>query len=635
MNRLSVVSLFDGIGGFCRAFERAGARVAATVEINEAAAAVSARHFPNAVQFRDVTEVSADDFRAAGFIPERGVVTAGWPCQDFSVAGRRAGLDGARSGLWWEVVRVLADLKPRWFLGENVPGLLSSVCDPQCEGGCMETHGGALGAVLGSLGQLGYGVAYRVLDAQYFGVPQRRERVFIVGHLGVPWSAPAQILFEPESGEGDSAPGREAWPPVAAGVTAGAGGAGREVAPALIARYGKGSDSKGSDSFVIQKGNGALTGGVPFVVQPLAMRGREGGAELEIGPEDGPYNCLRAGDGGSSRNQLIAVSFHENERGEITTSDTAGTLKVGGGKPGQGYPAVCVTGEHTHALTSAGASEDGTGRGTPIISLAVAGDFSTSEDVAQDDTNLVASETIVRRLTELECERLQGYPDEWTEYTVKDIAEVAVPCHIVSALWPIVAENMPRTGSALCITSDSSGLEVSIYRPAAVTYSTNAASATGWLETVEGEPRASVDGTTSRGNDTVTRSRPSETSLKSGPPRSEDLNTTEKSLRLNLVAPCDPAKLSTISTWIRAMTNPPICTSAPMSPSTAEYTIHWNAQQPNFSGEDYCVLRVASTTRSSGAARYRQLCNSVAVPVVEWIARRIVAVDKEIIQGGL
>lgn len=152
---LTLVSLFDGIGGFCLAFERAGAEVVATVEIDTAAAAVGRRHFPNATQFDDVTKVTADDFRAAGFVPERGILTAGWPCQDFSVAGRRAGLDGARSGLWWEVARILAELRPAWFLGENVPGLLSSVCDPECEGGCMETHGGAMGAVLGSLGQLG------------------------------------------------------------------------------------------------------------------------------------------------------------------------------------------------------------------------------------------------------------------------------------------------------------------------------------------------------------------------------------------------------------------------------------------------------------------------------------------------
>lgn len=222
----TVASLFDGIGGFCLAFQRAGADIVATVEIDAAAAAVSRRHFPTATQFDDVTKVSADDLRAVGFVPERGIITAGWPCQDFSVAGRRAGLAGARSGLWWEVARILGELRPRWFVGENVPGLLSSVCTPECDGGCMQTHGGAMGSVLGSLAELGYGVAYRVLDAQHFGVPQRRQRVFIVGHLGEPWSAPAQVLLEPESSGGDSAAGWSAWPNVAPCLESGANATG-------------------------------------------------------------------------------------------------------------------------------------------------------------------------------------------------------------------------------------------------------------------------------------------------------------------------------------------------------------------------------------------------------------------------
>lgn len=239
---LTLVSLFDGIGGFPLAFGRAGARTVATVEIDKDAAKVACRHFPDAAQFSDVTKVTADDLTAVGFVPDRGILTAGWPCQDFSVAGRRAGLAGARSGLWWEVVRLLADLRPRWFVGENVPGLLSSVCQcpgdgicglngwdgectwgsphdvprGSCRGGCMETHGGAMGAVLGSLAELGYGVAYRVLDAQHFGVPQQRRRVVIIGHLGAPFGAAAHVLLEPESGGGDSAAGREAGSDVAA-----------------------------------------------------------------------------------------------------------------------------------------------------------------------------------------------------------------------------------------------------------------------------------------------------------------------------------------------------------------------------------------------------------------------------------
>jgi len=238
MTDLTVVSLFDGIGGFPLAFERAGANTVATVEIDKAAAAISARHFPDAHQFDDVTKVTGDDLRSVGFVPERGIVTAGWPCQDLSVAGRRAGLGGARSGLWWEVVRLLDECHPKWFVGENVPGLLSS------------NGGRDLGAVVGALGELGYGFAYRVLDAQFFGVPQRRRRIFFVGHFGVPWSASAEILFELEGGGGDSASGSETGAGVAGAVAAGIGvvsRAGGGVVPTVSSKWHKGTGGPSGD----------------------------------------------------------------------------------------------------------------------------------------------------------------------------------------------------------------------------------------------------------------------------------------------------------------------------------------------------------------------------------------------------
>lgn len=254
---LTLVSLFAGIGGFDLAFQRAGVDVVAAVEIDESARTVLARRFPDTARFPDVTKVTGDELRAAGFVPERGIITAGFPCQDLSVAGRRAGLGGARSGLWWHVVRLLAETTPRWFVGENVPGLLSS------------NGGRDFGAVLGSLAQLGYGVAYRVLDAQHFGVPQRRKRVFIVGHLGEPLGAAAQVLLEPESSGGDSAASEATWPQVAGTLMAGANETGgtrppgthvdtvntlvieRDITAAVTARYGKGVESDADDAVLL------------------------------------------------------------------------------------------------------------------------------------------------------------------------------------------------------------------------------------------------------------------------------------------------------------------------------------------------------------------------------------------------
>ena len=125
------------------------------------------------------------------------VLVGGTPCQAFSVAGLRAGLADPRGNPTLTFLSIAEQYKPRWVVWENVPGVLSDKT-------------GAFGAFLGGLGQLGYGFAYRVLDAQYFGLAQRRKRVFVVGHIGGQWQRAAAVLFERESLRGDSAPVREA-----------------------------------------------------------------------------------------------------------------------------------------------------------------------------------------------------------------------------------------------------------------------------------------------------------------------------------------------------------------------------------------------------------------------------------------
>lgn len=122
------------------------------------------------------------------------VVVGGSPCQSFSVAGKREGLQG-ESGLMYEYIRAVREIRPAWFLWENVPGALSS------EGGEVFRQ------LLSEMDELGYGMAWRVLDAQFFGVAQRRRRVFLVGHLGA--CHPAEVLFEPESLRGDYPSSRE------------------------------------------------------------------------------------------------------------------------------------------------------------------------------------------------------------------------------------------------------------------------------------------------------------------------------------------------------------------------------------------------------------------------------------------
>ena len=432
------VSLFSGVGGFELAMQQAGIPTIAACEIDKAARGVLADHFPDTHIYHDVKGVTGDSLRSLGADPGRTVLTAGWPCQGNSVAGRRGGMADERSGLWAEVARILAEFRPAWFVGENVPGLLSVA------------GGWDYATVLGDMARLGYGFAWRVLDSRHFGVPQRRRRIVLVGHLGDDGRAPAQVLLEPEGGGRNPAEGITPRPVFA--PDAGGRADGRRV-PTLTARCGvcaigatthaltaEGADAsedgtgRGTPIITVpvaatltagQHGEGvsapgrrqeddynlvamafagqaagdvylnlteqAPTLGVTQVHSVLyaaertvaldtaqggpddnsaqgghlvafALRGRDDGALPEIHGDGHTVGALRAADGGSSRDY---VAFHENQRGELTVSDVAHTLKTGGGKPGQGYPAAMIG-------------------------------------------------TTVRRLTPLECERLQGYPDGWT-----------------------------------------------------------------------------------------------------------------------------------------------------------------------------------------------------------------------------
>jgi len=186
---MKAVSLFAGVGGFDLALTQGGAEVVASVEIDKNARKVLTKRFPNTAILEDVKEVTGEQLFKLGFNSD-GIIVGGFPCQDLSVAGKRRGLAGERSGLFFEVVRILEETKAKWFILENVPGLLSS------------NNGRDLGIVIGSLAELGYGVAYRILDAQYFGVPQRRRRIFIVGCLGDDGRTPAEILAIGESRAG-------------------------------------------------------------------------------------------------------------------------------------------------------------------------------------------------------------------------------------------------------------------------------------------------------------------------------------------------------------------------------------------------------------------------------------------------
>jgi len=178
----TLVSLFAGVGGFDLAFERAGANVVASVEIDKKCQGVLAKHFSQSKIFGDIQGVTGEQLISAGFVPGTGFIAGGFPCQDLSVAGKQRGLAGARSGLFWEICRILDETKAQGFVLENVGGLLSS------------NNGRDMRAVINALNERGYGIAWRSFNSQYFGIAQRRKRVFIVGFLGDGGERAAEVL---------------------------------------------------------------------------------------------------------------------------------------------------------------------------------------------------------------------------------------------------------------------------------------------------------------------------------------------------------------------------------------------------------------------------------------------------------
>lgn len=192
---LRVASFFAGIGGFDLGFERAGMEVVWQCEVEPFCQKILAQHWPHVPLAKDITKVTPDE------IPDADVWVGGFPCQDVSLArmGPRSGLRGKKSGLFYDYAKLIESRRPSVVVIENVSGLLSS------------HEGRDFGIVIQTLAELGYGVAWRVLNSRYFGVPQSRQRVFIVATYRDPRLA-GEILFEPKCSEGSDSQGRSNGP---------------------------------------------------------------------------------------------------------------------------------------------------------------------------------------------------------------------------------------------------------------------------------------------------------------------------------------------------------------------------------------------------------------------------------------
>ena len=409
------LSVCSGIEAATVAWQPLGWSAYGFSEIEKFPNAVLQHHYPDTPNYGDM-----NDFRQW---PKASidVLVGGTPCQSFSVAGLRQGMADPRGNLALVYLALAEQYRPRWLVWENVPGVLSS------------NGGRDFGSIIGGMVELGYGIAYRVLDAQYFGVPQRRRRVFVVGYLG-DWRRATEILFEPSCLRRHPPPSRETGQAVT-----------YDVAPSIRAGgpgFERAGDSRGQDCMIPiappltgnpygdhESREGLL---VPNVANPLTARMHKGiNTTADEGQTPIITHSLRgegfdASEDGTGRGTpLVAapltagsskpgtsapgrrqeddenlVAFAQNQRDEVRLMDKAGALAAEPGAKQQTYVmqerAEC---ENPNAGPDGAGYREGTaytleGRGRP---------------------QSVAHQMAVRRLTPLECERLQGFPDGYTD----------------------------------------------------------------------------------------------------------------------------------------------------------------------------------------------------------------------------
>lgn len=458
---LRYLSTFSGVGGFDEAFRRVGAQCEGVVEIDPACQSVLRAKFPGVRIYNDVREVGIKTH-------ERGTIDAlvgGFPCQDVSVAGKRAGLAGERSGLFYEFARIADELEPYWVEIENVPGLLNSH-----DGKDFAIIIGWLTGVVPKVPRDGwksagfawgrperYRVAWRVLDSQFFHLAQRRQRVFIIGSLGD--GRCAEVLFESESLPGNPAKSRKEGKRIAAPVTSSSpsrrNGGSRPTDGTFV--YGMNPrktsmDVKEGLSPTIHTGDGGMGGPAVFDgrnledgdISPTLQAKESGGYSLNFNPVvfdargngDGETTNAIVGDHGNRVTDWTPIlvegmddtigaiqardskgigttiddkiiAFQQNLRDEVRLFNDdgliTGAVQAQPGTKQQTYVAGLNDPEISNMSWTIRQGKEGGGKG-----------FLAKKDLAM---NLGGQQQFVgvRRLTPRETERLQGFDDDWTE----------------------------------------------------------------------------------------------------------------------------------------------------------------------------------------------------------------------------
>lgn len=438
---MKFLSICSGIEAASVAWNPLGWKAVAFSEIEPFPCAVLEHHYPDTPNLGDMTKFN--DWKINDSI---NLVCGGTPCQSFSVAGLRKGMADPRGNLALVFLGIVDRFRPRWVVWENVPGVLSS-------NGTED-----FGAFLGALGELEYGSAYRVFDAQYFGLAQRRKRVFVVGHLG-DWRPSAAVLFERESLSGNPPPRREARQDVAPTISArtkGGGGLGTDFdcdgglimshdpACTLTARDYKGPLQEADLSTVIAHSLRAQSQSAhdpsleTYVTHALTGNGHDAsedgtGRGTPIVPID-LRNALRGekaldAGGGIGRPGDPAFSVTRNPQA-VAFNPTAGTLeanqipavvfdttqvtsKANRSNPQPGDPChPLASGAHAPAIAiQAGALRENPDSGPDGVGVQEGAAYTLE---ARAEVQAVSTTYAVRRLTPRECERLQGFPDDYT-----------------------------------------------------------------------------------------------------------------------------------------------------------------------------------------------------------------------------
>ena len=407
---IKYLSVCSGIEAATVAWHPLGWEAVAYSEIEPFPCKVLAHHYPNTPNWGDMTKFKEWPDATIDLL------VGGTPCQSFSVAGLRQGLEDPRGELMLTYLAIAARYRPRWVVWENVPGVLSS------------NGGRDFGAFLGALGQLGYGWAYRVLDAQWFGVAQRRKRVFVVGCFG-DWERAAKVLFESESVRRDTPSRRGKEKDVAGTIKASSfcggasgkpeGAAGNHFVPAV------------AGSLDTECGGGKLTHQSAANGHIVALQ------------DVRAVNKAQNGRGWNDDGSAYTVDTHATQgvcvpsfwNGEQVTQTLDAVLAEGQTMPEKNrFPAVLVPVAFKPGQSEAAGGLFVTEGYAPTLQAQNNG--STAVPAVAYAAQSVATAMQVRRLTVTECERLQGFPDNYTNIPgAKDAPRykalgnsMAVPC---------------------------------------------------------------------------------------------------------------------------------------------------------------------------------------------------------------